>query len=117
MGASPQTARCPTRPSFGGNVGVQACRLHRTASLQAMLNAFRRPRLATALLALVVTPSAAAATPSILVKFKQPATAAGRIEALGDDAVGQTANRVSIVRLAPGESAAARIAAYDKRAD
>src|SRR5207249_2670006 len=53
----------------------------------------------------------------ILVKFKQPSAAANRIEALGDDAVGQTANRVSIVRLRAGESAAARIAAYSERAD
>ena len=81
-----------------------------------MLDSVRR-HLAAAILALVFAPSAAAATPTILVKFKQPAGAATRIEALGDDAVGQTANRVSIVRLAPGESAAARIAAYDKRPD
>jgi thermitase len=81
-----------------------------------MLNSVRR-HLAAAIFALIVAPSAAAATPTILVKFKQPAVAATRIEALGDDAAGLTANRVSIVRLAPGESPAARIAAYDKRAD
>jgi serine protease len=81
-----------------------------------MLHSVRR-QLAPAIVALVLAPSAAAATPTILVKFKQPAVAATRIEALGDDAVGQTANHVSIVRLARGESAAARIAAYAKRAD
>jgi subtilisin family serine protease len=81
-----------------------------------MLHSVRR-QLAPVIVALVLAPSAAAATPTILVKFKQPAAAATRIEALGDDAAGQTANHVSIVRLAPGESAAARIAAYDKRAD
>jgi subtilisin family serine protease len=81
-----------------------------------MLDSVRR-YLAAAIFALVFAPSAAAATPTILVKFKQPAAAATRIDALGDDAVGQTANRVSIVRPAHGKSAAARIAAYDKRAD
>jgi subtilisin family serine protease len=60
---------------------------------------------------------ARAATSTILVKFKQPAGAAAKISALGDDAVGETATRVSIVRLSHGESAAARIAAYAKRAD
>ena len=81
-----------------------------------MLHSVRR-QLTAFVLALVLAPSAAAATPTILVKFRQPASAATRIEALGDDAAGQTENHVSIVRLAPGESAAARIAAYDKRAD
>jgi serine protease len=81
-----------------------------------MVQSVRR-KVAPVIVALVLAPSAAAATPTILVKFKQPAVAASRIEALGDDAVGQTANHVSIVRLAPGESATARVAAYDKRAD
>src|SRR5438128_10072416 len=81
-----------------------------------MLDSVRR-HLATAIFALVFAPSAAAAAPTILVKFKQPAGAASRIEALGDGAVGQTANRVSIVRLAAGESTAARIAASNKPAD
>src|SRR5438105_7003718 len=81
-----------------------------------MLDPVRR-HLAATIFALVFAPSAAAATPTILVKFKQPAGEAARIEALGDDAVGQTATRVSIVRLSPGESAAARIAAYGRRAD
>src|SRR5207302_8926076 len=82
-----------------------------------MLDSVRRTRLAVAILALVFAPSAAAATPTILVKFRQPSAADTRIKALGDDAAGQTANRVSIVRLASGESVAARIAAYSKRAD
>jgi serine protease len=83
-----------------------------------MLDSFRRPRLTVAIFALVFAPSASAAAPAtILVKFKQPAGAAARIQALGDDAVGQTVNRVSIIRLAAGESAAARIAAYEKRPD
>ena len=75
-------------------------------------------RLIVAVLAsLALAGPARAATPSILVKFRQPASAAARIEALGDQTVGQTANRVSIVRLTPGETSAARIAAYAKRAD
>ena len=76
-----------------------------------------RRLIAAAVAFLTLASPARAATPTILVKFKQPATAATRIKALGDDAVGQTANRVSIVRPAHGESVAARIAAYDKRAD
>ena len=83
-----------------------------------MLNSFCRPSFALAILALACAPAAHAAGPAtILVKFKQPAGAGAKISALGDDAAGQTANRVSIVRLAPGESATARIAAYDGRAD
>jgi thermitase len=82
-----------------------------------MFHSVRRPSLVAALLALACAPSAAAATPTILVKFTQPTGAATRIEALGDDPAGQTANRVSVIRLGPGESAAARIAAYDRRAD
>src|SRR5436190_1821826 len=77
-----------------------------------------RLRLAPVILALVCAPAAhAASSPTILVKFKQPSRAAARIDALGDEAVGQTANRVSVVRLPPGESPAARIAAYAKRTD
>src|SRR5213082_2966073 len=77
-----------------------------------------RLRLAPLILALVCAPAAhAASSPTILVKFKQPSRAAARIDALGDEAVGQTANRVSVVRLPPGESPAARIAAYAKRTD
>src|SRR5439155_1103208 len=81
-----------------------------------MLDSVRR-HLATAIFALVFAPSAAAAAPTILVKFKQPAGAASRIEALGDAAVAQTANRVSIVRLAAGESTAARAAPPNKPAN
>src|SRR5213076_2068017 len=77
-----------------------------------------RLRLVPAILALVCAPAAhAAGSPTILVKFKQPRGAAARIDALGDEAVGQTANRVSVVRLPPGESPAERIASYAKRAD
>lgn len=55
-----------------------------------------RPRLAVAILALVFAPSAAAAAPpTILVKFKESTGAAGRIEAHGDDALGRTANGVA----------------------
>src|SRR5436309_13785913 len=83
-----------------------------------MLDAFRRPRLVVAILALVFAPSAAGAAPTtILVKFRQPAGSAAKIEALGDDALSRTANGVSVVRIAPGESAGARIAAYERRAD
>jgi serine protease len=75
-------------------------------------------RLTVAVLAfLTLAGPARAATPTILVKFRQPSAAASRITALGDDSVGQTANRVSIIRLGPGESVAARITAYSKRTD
>src|SRR2546423_6348061 len=75
-------------------------------------------RLILATLAFVTLASPArAATPTILVKFRQPAAAAARIQALGDEVIGQTANRVSIVRLSPRESSAARIAAYARRSD
>src|SRR5947207_8705177 len=83
-----------------------------------MLDAFRRTRLVVAILALVFAPSAAAAAPTtILVKFRQPGGSAAKIEALGDHALSRTANGVSVVRIAPGESAGARIAAYERRAD
>jgi subtilisin family serine protease len=83
-----------------------------------MLQVFCRPRLAVAILALVFVPSAAAAAPAtILVKFKQSAGAAARIEARGDDALGHTANGVSIVGLAPDESRRAAVAAYEGRTD
>src|SRR5947207_9558994 len=82
-----------------------------------MLDAFRRTRLVVAILALVFAPSAAAAAPTtILVKFRQPGGSAAKIEALGDHALSRTANGVSVVRIAPGESAGARIAAYERRA-
>jgi subtilisin family serine protease len=74
--------------------------------------------LIAATFALACAPAAHAAVPvTILVKFKQPAGAAKTIAALGDDAAGLTANRVSIVRLAPGDSEAGRLAAYEQRAD
>jgi subtilisin family serine protease len=83
-----------------------------------MLDAFRRTRLVVAIFALVFAPSAAAAAPTtILVKFRQPTGSAPKVEALGDDALSRTANDVSVVGLAPGESAGARIAAYERRAD
>jgi subtilisin family serine protease len=59
----------------------------------------------------------AAAQTTILVKFKEPAGATARIEALGDDALGRTANGVSIVGVSPGESRPAAIAAYEARTD
>ena len=77
---------------------------------------FRRTRLVVAILALVFAPSAAAAAPTtILVKFRQPAGSAAKIEATTRSA--GPANGVSVVRIAPGESAGARIAAYERRAD
>src|SRR5205814_1548655 len=77
-----------------------------------------RLRLAPVILALVCAPAAhAASSPTILVKFKQPSRAAARIDALGDQAVGQTTNRGSVARLPPGEPPAARIPAYAKRTD
>src|SRR5919202_1224820 len=66
---------------------------------------------------LVAAPAAAAAPQTILVKFEQPARGAAVVEALGDDAVGRTATRVEIVRVGPGESVAARVAAYERRAE
>lgn len=83
-----------------------------------MPHALRRTRLGVAILALVFAPSAAAGVPTtILVKFRQPAGSAAKIEALADDALSRTANGVSVVRLAPNEPRAAAIAAYEARAD
>jgi subtilisin family serine protease len=77
-----------------------------------------RRTLAAAFVALACAPSALAAAPAtILVKFKQPSNARAGVAALGDQALGQTANRVSLVRLEPGESAAAGVAAYEQRVD
>jgi thermitase len=82
-----------------------------------MLHVFCRPRLAVAILALVFVPAAAAAPATILVRFKQSAGAAARIEARGDDELGHTANGVSIIGLAPGEARQAAVAAYEARTD
>jgi thermitase len=83
-----------------------------------MLKPFLR-RLALAAAALLVcAPPARAATPlTLLVKFRQRASAAAHVEALGDDAVGQTANRVSVVRVGAGVSVVARLATYRARPD
>jgi subtilisin family serine protease len=62
-------------------------------------------------------PASAGANATILVKFTQPSRAAMKVEAAGDSADGQTANHVSVVELAPGESVAARVAAYETRPD
>jgi subtilisin family serine protease len=83
-----------------------------------MLGRLRRPTLAAVILALACASAARAAAPAtILVKFRQPAGAAAKIQALGDDALGLTATGVSVVRPAPGESESARIAAYERRSD
>src|SRR3954451_11373210 len=83
-----------------------------------MLHSVRRLTLVVAILALSCASSAYAAKPvTILVKFKQPASASAKIAALGDDLVGQTATRASIVRLGAGRSATARISTYAGRAD
>ena len=75
-------------------------------------------RLALVLPALLVAaPAARAAPPTILVKFERPSTAAAKVEALGDEAVGETATRVAIVKVPSGWSASARVAAYEQRAD
>ena len=77
-------------------------------------------RLVIAVVALACAPPASAgASSTILVKFAQPsaAAAAAKIAAAGDRAAGQTANRVAIVGLAPGESVSARVAAYNARPD
>src|SRR5439155_16002865 len=116
-GARPETARRRVASSFEGRAKPTVLPMTRRSAAATMFHSVRRPILVATILALACAPAAAAATPTILVKFKEPAGAATRIQALGDDPVGQTANRVSIVRLAPGKSAAARIAAYDKRAD
>jgi subtilisin family serine protease len=66
---------------------------------------------------LVFAPTAHAAESTLLVKFKSPATGAVKAEALGDDAVGQTANRVAIIRVGPGTTPAQRLATYRARLD
>ena len=62
-------------------------------------------------------PVSALASPTILVRFARPSRGAANVAAAGDTAAGETANHVSVVRLSPGESVAARIAAYEARPD
>src|SRR5438270_7454750 len=79
---------------------------------------FRRSLLPIAAFALVCAAPARAAEPTtILVRFERPALAAATITALGDNVSARTANDVSVVRLAPGESVAARVAEYNARPD
>src|SRR5690242_16916967 len=74
-------------------------------------------RLALALFVLACAVPAPAAAGTILVKFAQPSRAALKVAAAGDRAAGETANRVSVVRLSPGESVSAGVAAYNSRPD
>ena len=57
----------------------------------------------------------ASAARTILVRFADPAHARLQAAAFGDRVVRQTSNRVAVVRLQRGETAAHEIAAYRKR--
>src|SRR2546423_1393013 len=80
------------------------------------MSALRRSTLVAVAL-LVCAPAAHASEQTILVRFKSPATGATKADALGDDAVGQTANRVAIIRVRAGATLSGRLAAYRRRDD
>ncbi len=61
--------------------------------------------------------AAASAADTILVKFAHPATAAAKVEALGDDATGSVTGSVTVVDPQPGESVATALADYRARPD
>ena len=58
-----------------------------------------------------------AAPPIVLVQFRDPASAAGKVRAEGDHVAGTVGGRVHVIRIRSGQSAAARAAAYAKRKD
>jgi subtilisin family serine protease len=60
---------------------------------------------------------AASAADTILVKFAHPATAAAKVDALGDDATGSVTGGVTVVDPQPGESVADALADYRARPD
>ena len=60
---------------------------------------------------------AATAADTILVKFARPATAAAKVEGLGDDATGSVTGGVTVVDPQPGESVADALADYRSRPD
>ena len=74
-------------------------------------------RILLALLAVLVLAPQASATRTILVRFADPAGSRTKAAALGDEVVRQTVGRVAVVRLAPGESEAHALAAYNARRD
>ena len=60
---------------------------------------------------------AASAADTILVKFAHPASAAAKVDALGDDASGSVTGGVTVVDPQPGESVADALADYRARPD
>src|SRR2546423_10283413 len=72
-------------------------------------------RAALVFAAALVLAGPASAARTILVRFADPSQAPVQAAAFGDKVVRQTSNRVAVVRLKRGESAAHAIAAYRKR--
>ena len=64
-----------------------------------------------------IAPKPKADATTILVRFMQPATAAGKVRAAGDTPVRVVAGGVELVRLQRGESVAAKVRQYDRRSD
>ena len=77
----------------------------------------RRAALVALLTLACAAPATASAEPTILVKFKQPASAPAKVAALGDHFVRDIVGQVSLVRLEPGETTAAALADYRSRGD
>jgi thermitase len=74
-------------------------------------------RIALALLAALVLAPQASAERTILVRFADPTGSRAKVEALGDDVVRQSADSVAVVKVAPGETVAHALAAYNARRD
>src|SRR3989440_6430567 len=72
-------------------------------------------RAALVFAAALVLAGPASAARTILVRFADPSHAGVQAAAFGDKVVRQTSNRVAVVRLKRGETAAHAIAAYRKR--
>jgi len=62
-------------------------------------------------------PKAKAEPGTLLVKFEQASGTKAKVEALGDTQAAKTANGVSVVRIQPGETVAAKVREYDRRPD
>src|SRR5215213_10191072 len=76
------------------------------------------PRLiVTAAAALAFAAPANAAAPTLLVKFSRSADAPLAVAVAGDVAAARTATGATLVRLQPGDSVAASLAAYRARPD
>ena len=54
---------------------------------------------------------------TILVSFETPAAGDAQIRQLGDKVLGHVGSRVHIVKLAPGDSVAKKVAEYSARSD